>query len=132
MADNHIRRLPADMSAMSQVEEINLNGNPIDDIISAVDTIRTMPNLKSLQINLHEEDQVDYLLRTLSYLEQLNGLAVEREALFNEEDEEGEDEQENSRVSLDNPYAHEHPSDTIPEPRNLPVEQTSQNQYFEQ
>ena len=69
MADNHIRRLPADMSAMSQVEEINLNGNPIDDIISAVDTIRTMPNLKSLQINLHEEDQVDYLLRTLSYLE---------------------------------------------------------------
>lgn len=92
MADNHIRRLPADMSAMAQVEEINLNGNPIDDIISAVDTIRTMPNLKSLQINLHEEDQVDYLLRTLSYLEQLNGLAVEREALFNEDDEEGEEE----------------------------------------
>jgi hypothetical protein len=102
LSDNHIRRLPADMSQMAQVEEINLNGNPIDDICSAVDTIKTMPSLKSLQINLHEEEQVDYLLRTLTDLELLNGLAVEREALFNEE--EAEDEQVEGG---DNPYAHE-------------------------
>ena len=93
MADNHIRKLPLDMSAMAQIEELNLNGNPIDDLIAAVDTLKTMPNLKSLQINLHEEEQVDYLLRTLIDLELLNGLAVEREALFNE-DEDGEDEEE--------------------------------------
>jgi hypothetical protein len=69
-----------------------LNGNPIEDIESAVDSLVTMPNLKVLFINLHEEEQVDYLLRTLSGLDYLNGLAVEREALFNEEDgEEGED-----------------------------------------
>jgi hypothetical protein len=50
-----------------------------------------MPNLKVLHINLHEEEQVDYLLRTLVNLEYLNGLAVERDALFNEdEEEEGE------------------------------------------
>lgn len=100
MADNHIRKLPLDMSAMAQIEELNLNGNPIDDLIAAVDTLKTMPNLKSLQINLHEEEQVDYLLRTLIDLELLNGLAVEREALFNE-DEDGEDEEEEE----DQPYA---------------------------
>lgn len=46
-----------------------------------------MPNLKVLYINLHEEEQVDYLLRSLSSLEYLNGLAVERDALFNDENE---------------------------------------------
>ena len=49
-----------------------------------------MPNLKVLFINLHEEEQVDYLLRSLGSLEYLNGLAVERDALFNEEGEEEE------------------------------------------
>jgi len=49
-----------------------------------------MPNLKVLFINLHEEEQVDYLLRTLASLQYLNGLAVEREALFNDDDEEAE------------------------------------------
>jgi Leucine-rich repeat (LRR) protein len=98
LADNHIRKLPVNMVAMAQITELNLNGNPIDDLIAAVDTLKTMPNLKSLQINLHEEEQVDYLLRTLTDLELLNGLAVEREALFNEE-EDGEEEQEE-----DQPY----------------------------
>jgi Leucine-rich repeat (LRR) protein len=92
LADNHIRKLPLDMSAMAQIQELNLNGNPIDDICAAVDTLKTMPSLKSLQVNLHEEEQVDYLLRTLGDLELLNGLAVERDALFNEE--EGEEEEE--------------------------------------
>jgi hypothetical protein len=68
-----------------------LNGNPIDDIEAAVDSLQTMGNLKVLFINLHEEEQVDYLLRSLHSLEYLNGLAVEREALFNEDDENVED-----------------------------------------
>jgi hypothetical protein len=69
-----------------------LNGNPIDDIESAVDSLQTMPQLKVLFINLHEEEQVDYLLRTLASLEYLNGLAVERDALFNEDNEEDDEE----------------------------------------
>ncbi len=74
------------MSCLKNIQELNLNGNPIDDIISAVDSLNTMPSLKALQINLHEEEQVDYLLRTLVDLQYLNGLAVEREALFNDND----------------------------------------------
>ena len=45
-----------------------------------------MPNLKVLFINLHEEEQVDYLLRSLPNLQYLNGLAVERDALFNDDE----------------------------------------------
>ena len=55
-----------------------------------------MTNLKSLYINLHEEEQVDYLLRNLQGLEFLNGLAVERDALFNEDED-----QEQSQVEYD-------------------------------
>ena len=94
LADNHIRKLPDDLSSLTQIIEFNVNGNPIDDLEAAVDSLATMPQLKVLHINLHEEEQVDYLLRTLSNLEYLNGLAVERDALFNEE-EEGEQEYSN-------------------------------------
>lgn len=71
------------------MNELNLNGNPIEDIKAVTDSIRTIGSgLKSLQINLYEEDQVDYLLRNIEWLEVLNGLKVEREALFNNEEEE--------------------------------------------
>jgi len=49
-----------------------------------------MPNLKSLFINLHEEEQVDLVMRSLEDLEFLNGLRVERDIL--EDNEEGEEE----------------------------------------
>ena len=48
-----------------------------------------------LGINLHEEDQVDYLLRTLAHLKFLNGIEVEREALFDSSEEEVEESQSN-------------------------------------
>ena len=81
------------MSPLGHISEFNINGNPIEDIEQAVDALQTMgPGLKVLWINLHEEEQVDYLLRTLGDLEYLNGLAVEREALFNEE--EGEEQEQ--------------------------------------
>ena len=50
------------------------------------------PQLTNISINLFEEDQVDYLLRNIEHLEFLNGLKVEREALFNEEEESEEEE----------------------------------------
>jgi hypothetical protein len=65
----------------------------MEDVNSAVDSLCQLPSLRALRINLHEESQVDYLLRRLEGLEELNGLAVERDALFNdgEEDEGGND-----------------------------------------
>ena len=92
LADNNIHKLPVDLSILSNITELNLNGNPLEDVVEATDSLKSMPNLKSLHISLYEEDQVDYLLRNLMDLEYLNGLAVERDALFNEEEEEDEDE----------------------------------------
>ena len=48
LADNQIRKLPDDLSCLQQVEELNLNGNTIDDLLNAVDSLRTMPALVSL------------------------------------------------------------------------------------
>ena len=46
-----------------------------------------MPKLTSLYLNLHEEEQVDLVMRTLVNLQYLNGLPVEREILEEEEEE---------------------------------------------
>jgi Leucine-rich repeat (LRR) protein len=56
LSDNLIRALPPDLSSLSLLLEFDLNGNPLDDLELAVDALRTLPNLKSLRINLHEED----------------------------------------------------------------------------
>lgn len=46
-----------------------------------------MPILSSLHINLHQEEEVDFLLRNLPGLQVLNGLVVERDAIFSEDEE---------------------------------------------
>ncbi len=87
LSDNLLRRLPSDLSSLNHVIEFDLNGNPLEDLQAAVDSLALMPSLRKLRINLHEEEQVDYLLRNLEQLEELNGLAVERDAVFNDEEE---------------------------------------------
>ena len=44
-----------------------------------------MPVLQHLHVNLHQEEEVDFLLRNLPNLLMLNGLVVERDAIFSED-----------------------------------------------
>ena len=60
---------------------MNLNGNEFLDFEHTITALLTIPSLRSLFINLHEEDQVDMVMRTLPTLEELNGLPVERELI---------------------------------------------------
>jgi len=85
LSDNFIRKLPNDLSPLAQIVELDLSGNPIDNLNLAVESLQTMPVLTSLFINLHEEEQVDYLLRSMPGLSVLNGLEVESDAIFSEE-----------------------------------------------
>jgi len=62
---------------------LNLSGIQINDFEAAVQSLFTIPNLKSLYINLFEESQVDLIMRLLPELEFLNGLPVDREAFEN-------------------------------------------------
>ena len=52
-----------------------------NDFEQSVKSIATVPQLRSLYINLESEDQVDMIMRFLPELEYLNGLPVERDAL---------------------------------------------------
>jgi hypothetical protein len=74
-------QLPYDLSQWHSVININLSNIQLDDFEMAVGSLATMPELKSLYINLHEEAQVDLIMRELPYLEFLNGLPVDREIL---------------------------------------------------
>ena len=69
------------------MEIINLNGNDFDDFNQTVTILKDLVNLKSLFLNLHEEEQVDFVMRTLHDLQELNGLPVERDLMDDEESE---------------------------------------------
>ena len=74
-----------------------MNGNEFEDYDHTIKCLKTMTNLKSLYINLHMEEQVDLVMRTLDELEELNGLPVERDLIDGEgegEDAEGEEEED--------------------------------------
>ena len=92
LSDNYLQKLPNNMDLLKKLEFIDLNGNPFQEVELAVESIKQIgSSLTNLNINLFEEDQVDFLLRNLEWLQVLNGLKVERDALFNDIDEEEED-----------------------------------------
>jgi hypothetical protein len=64
-----------------------VSGNPLENLQAAVEAISTLPHLDTLQINLHLEDEVDFLLRMLPNLQILNGLPVEHEPAFSSDGE---------------------------------------------
>jgi hypothetical protein len=92
--------LPDDLSEIFRnIRIINLNGNDFDDYEHTIRSLTTIPNLKSLFINLHMEEQVDMVMRMLDDLEELNGLPVERdlgdgEGEDDESDQGGQDEED--------------------------------------
>lgn len=98
LEDNNIMALPDDLSAIFRnITIINLNGNSFEDYERTIASLKTIPNLKSLFINLHLEEQVDLVMRMLEDLEELNGLPVERDLIEGEgeSDEDNESERNN-------------------------------------
>lgn len=71
-----------------------------------------MPNLKSLYINLTEEEQVDFLMQTLPDLEFLNGIPVERE--------DQEDDAENNSFGTDEDFQDQNNSKYNPPNPSIP------------
>lgn len=68
LEDNYISSLPKDLSQIfRRLENLNLNGNNLeqDEFVNVVEALQTMPKLSSLYLNLHEEEQVDLVMRTL-------------------------------------------------------------------
>lgn len=60
--------LPEDLSAFTHLEDVNLNGNNFEQLEDVIISLTTLPMLKSLHINLHEEEQVDFIFKTMPSL----------------------------------------------------------------
>ena len=87
VCDNQFRSLPRDLSKLARLANLNLNGCNFKDFNQTVECLKTLPVLKSVYLNLYQEEQVDFIMRTLESLEFLNGLKVERDILYDEEEE---------------------------------------------
>ena len=82
LSENNLTKLPKDLRILASLSEININGNPFEDIRGVADSLRTVgPNLRSLHVHLFEEDDAKYLCENLESLQILNGLEVERGVL---------------------------------------------------
>ena len=57
------------------IESLNLNNNLIKDVMQTAISLKSLPHLKALNMNLNSEEEVDFLIRTLPNLEFLNGLS---------------------------------------------------------
>ena len=79
LSNNNFTRIPADMSKLHKVENLNLQNIEFSDFSQCVKSLATMPALRSLYINLMEEEQVDLIMKNLPNLEYLNGLPVDRD-----------------------------------------------------
>ena len=76
----YLTQLPNDLSqTLASVKNLNVKGITFYDFEATIDSLATIPNLKSLYIILEEEDQVDVLMKGLPDLEFLNGIPVEHE-----------------------------------------------------
>lgn len=73
--------MPEDLSELRSVANLNLQNIVFDDFERSIQSIATMPVLRSLYVNLQTEDQVDLIMRILPQLEYLNGLPVDRDAI---------------------------------------------------
>ena len=85
LSNNQLQGLPTDLSSLKAVANLNLQNIAFEDFERSVQSISTLPALRSLYINLQTEDQVDMIMRILPGLEYLNGLPVDRDALDDEE-----------------------------------------------
>ena len=79
---NNLRELPESLPlVLPNLQLINLDNNPLEEVLAVADILSGCPQLKSLFIALSVEDEVDYLLKKLPRLEYLNGLAIDREEI---------------------------------------------------
>ena len=74
--------MPFTISWLPSLEEVNLVDNPIEAFKECVMALKTLPNLRSLHIDLSEEQEVDFVIRNLVQITSLNGEHVDRTELI--------------------------------------------------
>jgi hypothetical protein len=73
LGKNSISSLPDDLSAIRQVEFLDLSGNPIAGLNAVIKGLYSLPNLKHLFIDLQFESEEDEVIVSLQSLESFNG-----------------------------------------------------------
>jgi hypothetical protein len=82
LQSNNLRELPESLPlVLPNLQLINLNNNPLEEVLAVADVLAGCTQLKSLFIALSVEEEVDYVLKKLPRLEYLNGLAIDREEI---------------------------------------------------
>ena len=105
ISDNQITFLPEDLSPLSKLQFLDIQGNPFTDFNKLVNALTTLPSLINLNISLNEQEQVKLIFEKLPNLEILNEKKIKEELNQmeqNENENENENEEENNNeMNLD-------------------------------
>ncbi len=61
------------MSRLATLETLRIGGNPLKDMRAVVASLKSVPKLRDLSIDLHDRTEVELILEALPDVERLNG-----------------------------------------------------------
>lgn len=67
-----MKQLPEDLSSLPNLQSINLKGNSFTSMKKIINSLKTLPKLKKLQINISSLDDREDILAQLPNLSFLN------------------------------------------------------------
>lgn len=72
LSNNNITALPANLSALSHITCLSITNNPFESFPAVVESLKTLRELKQLNLNIHEDTEAQLILNSLPQLEYLN------------------------------------------------------------
>ena len=116
LSDNQLTYLPEDLSLLSKIQFLDIQGNNFNDVNrilfiinfiflqfnQVIDSLAKLPNLIHLNINLNEQEQVKLIFEKLPNLEVLNDKKIKEKLNENENDKENEEDNENKENNIGN------------------------------
>ncbi len=76
LSGNKLGALPPDLSRMKTLRTFGLKNNPFVSVGDVVDSLKTLPQLRNLELNLSTNEEVQNVLISLPDLATLNGEGI--------------------------------------------------------
>lgn len=126
LSNNKLTTLPLDLSNLKFLKAISLKNNPFANLQDIVNSLKTIPLLINLEINLGTNEEAQLVLNTLNSLKLLNGETIESDSETSDHNiEESTKEQPKIEPQTSNPPALEElkipqkPEEKIPMGRGI-------------
>jgi len=76
LKNNKLKSIPEKINQL-KISQLDISENDFDNLEETCKILSTIPNLKSLHVDIKDDEEVDIVIRTLSALKYLNNESLE-------------------------------------------------------